>query len=195
MTIVLTTHNMEEAEYLCDRIAIMDHGRIVAEGSPQDLILEHAPEPPAARLHAWQSVAPPPHAESQQTASTQNPLGHSEPLVQVPVSRTMRPRTRELPYPDECFDAAFAVHVVYFWSDPVPELREILRTLRPGGRLLLGYRPRDAQALASLPASVYALRAAGEIEAALAEAGFAEPRSIEHGIGGVRFVLSQGLRR
>jgi ABC-2 type transport system ATP-binding protein len=51
MTIVLTTHNMEEAEHLCDRIAIMDHGRIVAAGAPQELILEHAPEPPAARLH------------------------------------------------------------------------------------------------------------------------------------------------
>lgn len=51
MTIVLTTHNMEEAEYLCDRIAIMDHGKIIAEGSPQSLIIEHAPEPPEARLH------------------------------------------------------------------------------------------------------------------------------------------------
>lgn len=51
MTIVLTTHNMEEAEHLCDRIAIMDHGEIIAEGPPQELILEHAPEAPAARLH------------------------------------------------------------------------------------------------------------------------------------------------
>ena len=51
MTIVLTTHNMEEAEYLCDRIAIMDHGKIVAAGTPQDLILQYAPEPPAAKLH------------------------------------------------------------------------------------------------------------------------------------------------
>jgi ABC-2 type transport system ATP-binding protein len=51
MTIVLTTHNMEEAEHLCGRIAIMDHGKIIAEGSPQSLILEHAPEPPQARLH------------------------------------------------------------------------------------------------------------------------------------------------
>lgn len=51
MTIVLTTHNMEEAEHLCERIAIMDHGKIIAAGSPQGLILEHAPEPPEARLH------------------------------------------------------------------------------------------------------------------------------------------------
>jgi ABC-2 type transport system ATP-binding protein len=51
MTIVLTTHNMEEAESLCHRIAIMDHGKIIAEGTPQNLILQHAPEPPKAPLH------------------------------------------------------------------------------------------------------------------------------------------------
>ena len=51
MTIVLTTHNMEEAESLCHRIAIMDHGKIVAEGTPQKLIMLHAPEPPDAPLH------------------------------------------------------------------------------------------------------------------------------------------------
>ena len=51
MTIVMTTHNMEEAEYLCDRLAIMDKGEIIAEGTPQELINEYAPEPPQARLH------------------------------------------------------------------------------------------------------------------------------------------------
>jgi ABC-2 type transport system ATP-binding protein len=51
MTIVLTTHNMEEAEHLCNRLAIMDHGRIIAEDTPQNLIMQYAPEPPQARLH------------------------------------------------------------------------------------------------------------------------------------------------
>jgi ABC-2 type transport system ATP-binding protein len=51
MTIVLTTHNMEEAESLCHRIAIMDHGKVVAEDTPQKLILSHAAEPPEAPLH------------------------------------------------------------------------------------------------------------------------------------------------
>ena len=46
MTIVLTTHNMEEAEYLCDRIAIMDKGSIIVQDTPQQLILDYAPEPP-----------------------------------------------------------------------------------------------------------------------------------------------------
>ena len=37
-TIVLTTHNMDEAETLCDRVAIVDHGRIIALGTPADLV-------------------------------------------------------------------------------------------------------------------------------------------------------------
>jgi ABC-2 type transport system ATP-binding protein len=37
-TIILTTHYMEEAERLCDRVGIMDHGRIIALGTPQQLI-------------------------------------------------------------------------------------------------------------------------------------------------------------
>ncbi len=39
---VLTTHYMDEAEQLCDRLVVMDGGRIVAEGSPRALIAEHA---------------------------------------------------------------------------------------------------------------------------------------------------------
>ena len=37
-TIVLTTHYMDEAEILCDRVAIVDHGRVIALGSPRELI-------------------------------------------------------------------------------------------------------------------------------------------------------------
>jgi ABC-2 type transport system ATP-binding protein len=37
-TVLLTTHYMEEAEILCDRVAIIDHGRVIALGAPQDLI-------------------------------------------------------------------------------------------------------------------------------------------------------------
>lgn len=42
-TLLLTTHYMEEAEKLCDRLVIMDKGRIVAEGSPRALIEERVP--------------------------------------------------------------------------------------------------------------------------------------------------------
>ncbi len=42
VTLVLTTHYMDEAEQLCDRLVVMDHGRIAAEGSPAQLIAAHS---------------------------------------------------------------------------------------------------------------------------------------------------------
>ncbi len=42
VTLVITTHYMDEAEQLCDRLVVMDKGRIVAEGSPLDLIRSHS---------------------------------------------------------------------------------------------------------------------------------------------------------
>jgi lipooligosaccharide transport system ATP-binding protein len=42
VTLVLTTHYMDEAEQLCDRLVVMDGGEIVASGSPTELIREHS---------------------------------------------------------------------------------------------------------------------------------------------------------
>jgi lipooligosaccharide transport system ATP-binding protein len=42
VTLIITTHYMDEAEQLCDRLVIMDKGKIVADGSPQALIEEHS---------------------------------------------------------------------------------------------------------------------------------------------------------
>ncbi|WP_285556059.1 ABC transporter ATP-binding protein [Actinoplanes regularis] len=42
VTLVLTTHYMDEAEQLCDRLVVMDGGKIVAEGSPRELIERHS---------------------------------------------------------------------------------------------------------------------------------------------------------
>lgn len=60
-TLLLTTHFMEEAERLCTRLVILDHGRIVAQGSPRELILTHI-EPHVVEVHgtgfeAWSERA------------------------------------------------------------------------------------------------------------------------------------------
>jgi lipooligosaccharide transport system ATP-binding protein len=49
-TLLLTTHFMEEAERLCHRLAIMDKGRIIAQGSPRELIARHI-EPQVVEVH------------------------------------------------------------------------------------------------------------------------------------------------
>jgi lipooligosaccharide transport system ATP-binding protein len=43
VTLIITTHYMDEAEQLCDRLVVMDKGKIVAEGSPRSLIEEYSP--------------------------------------------------------------------------------------------------------------------------------------------------------
>jgi lipooligosaccharide transport system ATP-binding protein len=60
-TLLLTTHFMEEAERLCHRLAIMDRGRIITQGTPRDLIAQHI-EPQVVEVHgpgyeAWMARA------------------------------------------------------------------------------------------------------------------------------------------
>ena len=44
VTIILTTHYMDEAEVLCDRILIVDRGKIIEEGTPVELVKKHIGE-------------------------------------------------------------------------------------------------------------------------------------------------------
>jgi len=59
-TILLTTHYMDEAEKLCDRVAIVDHGHIIAQGTPHELIesiaATHPPPPPRAHTATLEDV-------------------------------------------------------------------------------------------------------------------------------------------
>jgi lipooligosaccharide transport system ATP-binding protein len=73
-TLILTTHFMEEAERLCQRLAIMDHGRIIAAGSPRALIAEHI-EPQVVEVHgpgveAWMESAKPLAARVERVGDT-----------------------------------------------------------------------------------------------------------------------------
>lgn len=52
LSILLTTHYMDEASRLCDRLLIMDHGRILVEGKPAELVRRHV------GLHVIEAVAP-----------------------------------------------------------------------------------------------------------------------------------------
>ena len=75
MTLVLTTHYMEEAQRLCDRITILDRGRILDTGQPQELIRKYI-EPQVVEvfgsgLEAWhQAVALPLVERSERVGDT-----------------------------------------------------------------------------------------------------------------------------
>lgn len=92
-TIVLTTHSMEEAAQICDRIAIMDKGHILAEGSPNELINRYAPhqtltlsthiplnEGTLATLHRYGAT---PHAGQSDSQTTWEVTGEEDVVAQV----------------------------------------------------------------------------------------------------------------
>jgi lipooligosaccharide transport system ATP-binding protein len=74
-TLLLTTHFMDEAERLCHRLAVLDHGRLIAQGSPQALIALHI-EPQVVEVYGdgvedWQELEGRRHSERcEQTGET-----------------------------------------------------------------------------------------------------------------------------
>ena len=92
VTLVLTTHYMDEAEQLCDRLVVMDRGKIVAIGSPRQLIEQHSPrEVLELRYHAGTNDVRAPEVEG---------IGHRQELLP----------DRVLIYADDGEAALAAVH-------------------------------------------------------------------------------------
>jgi ABC-2 type transport system ATP-binding protein len=90
-TIVLTTHYMDEAERLCDRVAVVDHGKVIALGSPQELIRslggDHVVEFALLGVDHAPDLAPFRALPSVRGARTEGPaiqLTVSEPHVTIP---------------------------------------------------------------------------------------------------------------
>jgi len=88
-TVLLTTHYMDEAERLCDRLAIIDHGQVIAEGSPADLIerlgghhvVEFAVGPDGTASESWKSL---PSVESVRQEDGLIALNVKEPHLAIP---------------------------------------------------------------------------------------------------------------
>jgi lipooligosaccharide transport system ATP-binding protein len=70
VTLILTTHYMDEAEQLCDRLVVMDKGKIAAEGSPQELIRRYSTREWSSSASAWTNIR-----KRSQNASTASPGG------------------------------------------------------------------------------------------------------------------------
>jgi ubiquinone/menaquinone biosynthesis C-methylase UbiE len=78
-----------------------------------------------------------------------------------------------LPFQPHAFDKVLTVHTIYFWADPLPHLREMYRVLRPGGRLVLGFRPAEDEGFAATyPAEIYNIRSEAIVLDLISSAGF-----------------------
>jgi arsenite methyltransferase len=77
-----------------------------------------------------------------------------------------------LPVADDSLDAVIGVHTIYFWPDPPATLTDIARALRPGGRLVLAFRPGEHPLPARFDPAVYHVPTTTEATAWLHTAGF-----------------------
>jgi ubiquinone/menaquinone biosynthesis C-methylase UbiE len=64
---------------------------------------------------------------------------HNRDAIAKGLIEIKRASSNRIPYPDESFDRAYAVHTLYFWNDPLAHLREIHRVTRVGGRFVLAF--------------------------------------------------------
>ena len=96
----------------------------------------------------------------------------NRPLIEAARVDVVLSGVESLPFPDDVFDKAQCVHVLYFWKDIEMSLREIARVLKPGGRLGLLFRTNaDRKVIAWFPSEIYRFPALTDVAAALQRAG------------------------
>lgn len=85
-----------------------------------------------------------------------------------------------LPWPDASFDGAYSINSIYFWPDAMAGLRELLRVLRPLGRLILGVEAQATLQRAGFADKGFLTPSYDDIATWLARAGFRHMRMLEH---------------
>ena len=163
----MARQNEREARWTVDLLAIDPDARVLEIGFGPGVAIQYA----AARATRGH-VSGVDRSEAMFTmARKRNALGLANGSVDL-----AKADVQSLPYPDDSFDRAFAIHCIYFWREPAACLREIRRVLRPDGIVAITIRPVHQWQGRKPPADVFHLYSGEEIANLLTEAGFRRPR-------------------
>jgi arsenite methyltransferase len=81
-----------------------------------------------------------------------------------------------LPFEKAAFDKVCTVNTIYFWTSLDAGFAEIHRVLKPGGRVVVGFLPKERMERMGMPADIFTTRAPREVIEALTKAGFCDAR-------------------
>ena len=86
--------------------------------------------------------------------------------------RIRRGSFEEMPYSDNSFDKVCSANTIYFWSDPVDTAKKILKILKPGGKLVIGFGDREQLRKKPLSSKVFRLYSNNDVKNILKDSGF-----------------------
>jgi ubiquinone/menaquinone biosynthesis C-methylase UbiE len=90
----------------------------------------------------------------------------------IPGARFLLGEVSQMPFDDCSFDICCGINVVYFWEHPEREFAEIIRVLKPGGLMMLGYRPKTYMQAIPFTQFGFTLYETAELENLLVKHGF-----------------------
>jgi ubiquinone/menaquinone biosynthesis C-methylase UbiE len=163
----MARQNEREARWTVDLLDIDSDARVLEIGFGPGVAIQYAAER-ATRGH----VSGIDYSETMlKIARKRNASGIATGVVDLTKSDV-----QSLPYADDSFDRAFAIHCVYFWREPAACLREIRRVLRPDGVVAITIRPTNQWQGRKPPADVFHLYRGDEVAKLLSDSGFRRPR-------------------
>lgn len=163
----MARHNQREARWTVDLLGIEPDARVLEVGFGPGVAIQYAAER-AARGH----VSGIDYSKAMlKLARERNASALTAGVVDLQIGDV-----QSLPYADDSFDRAFAIHCIYFWREPAACLREIRRVLRPDGIVAITIRPVHQWQGLKPPPDVFHLYGGSEVAKLLSDAGFREPR-------------------
>jgi ubiquinone/menaquinone biosynthesis C-methylase UbiE len=81
-----------------------------------------------------------------------------------------------LPFANGRFNKAISVNTIYFWKSLAAGFAELHRVLSPGGRIVIGFVPKEVMDKMNMPKDIFTSRAPAEVTAAMVNSGFSDVR-------------------